>query len=282
MRVLPVHPNLSDWDAKMEGPGTVRMGFRNIIKIRQEDVGNLVRERETRSFSDVLDFIQRTRFPRVVIENMALANLFECFGLMRRDTFWSSIDFQSLYDRQQMEQMPLFGETKSKVPTPKVTFKKMSLFEEILADHEALTYSLHGNIMKAVRLEKIPLPMTTSEVLKKLQKDRVVTVVGLVIVIQRPPTARGNCFLTLEDEFGTMDITVKAELFESCKQTIANHRFLQITAKVQVSGTFRSLLAIKVEKLRGIDLDGMKPNEPGEHPRSLSGLSEEYQITGSQ
>jgi error-prone DNA polymerase len=156
--VLPIHPNISMWDATME-KGSVRMGFRDVVKIREEDVKVLIQERDQRPFSDLLDFVQRSRLPRTVIENMALAGLFECFGLSRRDTFWSTVDFQSLFDRSMTEQLPLFAELDRAVKTPQTKFRAMSLFDEILADHEAFGYSLHGNIMKAIRLEKIPLPM---------------------------------------------------------------------------------------------------------------------------
>jgi error-prone DNA polymerase len=120
--------------------------------------------------------------------------------------------------------------------------------------------------------------MTTSVVLQKLSRDRVVKVAGLVIAIQRPPTAKGNCFITLEDEFGTMDVVVKLEVYEKCKEIIAGNRFLLITARVQVGGIVRSLLALNLERIEGVSALNAKPNSPGEHPRSLSILSEEYMI----
>ncbi len=284
--VRPIHPNLSDWDAKMEGSRTVRMGFRNVRQIRQSDIqwmsaGNerelqekdystkisaaelnshfqsIEVERKKAPFSGLQDFMHRTRFSRNVIELMAMANVFAEFGQDQRHTLWESLKVQSLLGKKSKScpaQLSLF--TKDSATNFKNDlFKEMTLFEEISADYKALGYSIHGNAMAALRKTCPSLPKLNSAQTKTLRHGQPTEFAGILTVLQRPPTAKGVAFLTLEDEVGSLDFILKKETYERFEGVIRNHRFLNIQGKIQRTGTGISILVQKVLSFRANNSD---------------------------
>ncbi|MDR3608644.1 MAG: error-prone DNA polymerase [Oligoflexia bacterium] len=280
VKVLPIHPNLSDWDAKMEGPRgsmAVRMGFRNVRRIREEDIrwmnesnerelteGDyktavteeelyrhflvLQEERKSAPFTDLYDFIRRTRLSREVIELMSMANAFECFGQDRRHTFWQSIGHYGLFEKKDAAQLSLFErDPSSQSSTPLFPiFDEMSLFEAISADYRALGYSIEGNLMTALRKSMPELPKLTSAKAKKLKHRSRVHYAGILTALQRPPTAKGTAFITLEDDKGSLDLILKKEVYEKFEAEIRNSRFLIIQGKIQRMGAGVSVLVSEV------------------------------------
>jgi error-prone DNA polymerase len=273
VRVLPLNPNLSHWDAVLEAPKTVRMGFRNLKKIREENVNQLLVERSIKPFKSVEDFIYRTRFSKDVIENMAIGNVFECFGLDRRHTFWQSLEFGALVgalcEKRDREQLSLFtDEAASEKPLP--LFSAMSLLEETTADYRKMGYSLNGNYMRALRLEFPWLPPLTSVQLKKLPAKEFVRYAGTLIVNQRPPSAKTTGFITLEDEFGTVDLILRGEIYDRYKPVFQNSRFLIIEGHIQRQGRGVNVLVNNVESFA--ENRSRKPETNLQSPRGLTSL----------
>ncbi len=268
--VVPLQPNASVWDAVMTPSRAVRMGFRNIRKIRERDVLFMMEERARRPFSSLQDFVARNRFSREVIEFMAMGDVFQCFGLDQRHTFWSSLEFGALFQGGE-SQGSLFREVEA-LPRTEAIFASMTLTEEILSDYRSLSYSLRGNLMKGIRLENRELPPLTSADLKKLKRGKQVIFAGLLTVIQRPPTAKGVAFITLEDETGTIDIIVKKDIYETYQAVIRGSRFLIVEGSVQRQGTGVSIIARQFSSFAAGTL--RRPNAPGEYPRSLGPILE--------
>jgi error-prone DNA polymerase len=265
--VLPIHPLISKWDATMEEVlendkpenGTpesgstpkktlaVRMGFRNLRQLNRESYEVMELEREQKPFTDLLDFVQRTRFSREVIELLSLADAFSCFGLDQRHTLWTSIEHQSLFDRAETDQLPLFTDTKKiDLHSVKQTFQEMTLYEQMIAQYHAMGFSIKGNLMHAIRHDHPRLPKATSQTLRETRADQYLTVVGILMVIQRPPTAKGTCFITLEDEFGSMDVILRPKVFEEFRSVISSSRVLQLSGRVQVAGEAHTMMITHV------------------------------------
>jgi DNA polymerase III alpha subunit len=129
-------------------------------------------------------------------------------------------------------------------------------------------YSTHGNLMKAIRAENPHLSPSTSATLHSAADGTLLRVSGILMVIQRPPTAKGTCFITLEDEFGSMDVILRSEIFERYRDIISNSRILQLSGRVQVGGTAHTLMVDHVEApalthhIRGKNVyHGMHPRE---------------------
>ncbi|MBC7385144.1 MAG: error-prone DNA polymerase [Cryobacterium sp.] len=275
VKVLPIHPNLSDWDAKMEGQGRVRMGFQNVRRIREEDIRWMSAEKERElqegdiqtkitqdemkahflvleveraqePFSSLYDFVKRTKLSREVIELMAMADVFSCFGSDRRHTFWQSISYHGLFRRAESSQLSLFEKDPALESSSDELFPKMTLFQTIVADYRALGYSVDGNLMTALRKSMPTLPKTTSVQAKSFPHGKRIHYAGILSVNQRPPTAKGVAFLTVEDDEGSLDFILKKEIYERYEPIIVNSRFLELKGSVQRSGTGISIIVSEV------------------------------------
>ncbi len=244
--VLPIHPHVSVWDALMEGPKTLRMGFRNVRKIREENVLELVSERKKRPFQSIEDFIARTHFDREVLSNLTIANGFECFGIDRRHSFWKSLEFKNLLGRHKpSNQLSLFDESLELAEEAPI-FDPMTKLEEAVIDYRVTGYSLQGSLMKLLRLELPHLPSMHSKLLKTISKNKTVSFPGILLVDQRPPPAKGFGFITLEDEFGTIDLVLRPEIYDAYKKIFRSSRFLIVDGRLQRYGDQITILADKI------------------------------------
>ncbi len=268
VKILPMDPNLSDWDARLEAPQTLRMGFRNLKAVPKEQVLEMMVQR-LKAFTSVEDFIYRTNFSREALENMAIADVFACFHLDRRHSFWQSLEFSTLCGKKADKQLSLFNE-QAGFEQDLELFDAMSLLEQTSADYRKTGYSLHGNFMRALRMEFPWLPSLTSVELKKIPAQKQVQFAGTLIANQRPAAAKGTGFLTLEDDKGTVDLILKEEVYEKYKPVFQNSRFLIVQGKIQRSGRGVTVLVTQVESFAV--KRSLKPESNMANPRSLSSL----------
>lgn len=245
--VLPIHPNKSMWDATLEGPRAIRMGFRNVAKINEDDVSEMIKSRNLRAFDSIEDFVSRSTFSRSVLDHLSIANAFECFGMDRRHSFWKSIEFKNLLGQKtELKQLSLFDE-ETKLENNLSTFSGMTQIEAANIDYKMLGYSLDGSLMKHLRLEVPHLPPLNSKLLKNVMRNKTVTVAGILLVDQRPPPAKGFGFITLEDECGTIDTVLRPEVYDKYKPVFRSSRFLIFTGKVQKLDDAVTLIVETVE-----------------------------------
>jgi error-prone DNA polymerase len=269
VKVLPVHPLKSAWDAVMEGERTVRMGFRDIRKIREEDVQELIEERAKKSFTSIEDFIARTNFDRFALHNLAIANAFECFGIDRRHSFWKSLEFRNLVDKnpEAGPQLSFFDENYQAEATPKI-FAAMTDLEEAVIDYRTMGYSLKGSLMKQLRLELPHLPSGTSRTIRTVKNGQTFHCAGILLVDQRPPPAKGFGFITLEDEFGTIDLVLRPAVYDKYKPVFRSSRYLMVAGKIQRTGDH---IVIKADHIESFALvETVRSHQPT--PRMLNAL----------
>jgi error-prone DNA polymerase len=245
------------------------MGFQNVRKMREETVASLIEARNIRSFTSIEDFILRTRLSKDVLENLAMTNAFQCWRIDRRHSFWQSIEFQALLGKSEEGQLSLFDETNPFKARTDI-FPQMSLLEEQTIDYRKKGYSLDGNFMRGLRLEMLHLPSLTSTQARRLTKGKSIRYAGILTVLQRPPPANGTAFITLEDEWGSVDLILRSETYEKYKMVIKGSRFLVVEGKVQRKGSGMSILVSNVESFS--DITTNRPVEPGESPRSVGRL----------
>ncbi len=246
VKILPVHPNFSVWDSVREAPGTIRMGFRNIRGIRREHFEQMVQERNHALFDSLHDFLKRTYFSKNVIETLALSDVFTCFGLDQRHSFWKSIELRNIFEQRNETQLSLFSQSDWKPLPQNTTFRSMSLSQEIHEDYQGMSYSLRGNWMKGIRAENPDLPTITSEEIKNLPHGTFTTYAGVILVIQRPPTAKGVAFITLEDEIGSVDLVLFKNVYEEYAHSIQTSQFLVVYGKIERRGKSVSMLVQRV------------------------------------
>lgn len=272
VKFLPIHPNKSNWFCYLEDGNTVRMGFSHVRKIKQFDFEQLHQERMNKPFVTLEDFLARTSFHKDVLENLALANAFECYGHDQRHTFWNWLELSKLTKRNTYEaQLSLFTEV-YKSDQSANQFRSLSTLEKMNLDYETKGYSLDGNLMKGLREKYRSLPASRSRTIKLKPHGERAFFAGLLTVFQRPPPAKGTAFLTLSDEMGTVDVIVRPEVYEKYKAVLKSTRTLYVEGKIQRKGSNANILADHIENFSSSI--SQKPLRPQAHPREMKGIVE--------
>ncbi len=230
--------------------GGIRIGFRYIQGISAEEIRNLTEARNLKPFQNLFDFLNRSKLRKNMVHRLALGDGFRTFGYDQRSALWSILYFHYLVGHPSEVQLSLFSEMQNQ-PTqndPK-NFLALSEYESIQADYQSFGLSVRGHPMKALR-ERFPqIPRLTTAMAKKLPPKRWLKIGGLSVVLQRPPTARGTAFATIEDETGFLDLIFHAKTFEKFKDLILDHGLLIIYGRLQKEGFSVSLIVQKVAVL---------------------------------
>jgi error-prone DNA polymerase len=241
VEVKPVHLNHSDWDCRMEGKA-VRLGWRVVKGLHQEEAEGLM---AARPFTGVEDFLRRVALRRDVLLRLAMGGTFEPFGLAPRDALWQVLEYQR---RREPVQGDLFRDLPVAGAKSVHRFQALDDFTRIQEEYEAFSLSTHGHPMLALR-QMLPLPKLTTAAAKKLGNGAHVSIAGLTLVRQRPPTAKGMTFSTLEDEFGFLDIAIPPDRWERLKPVFLEHCFLAVSGKLQREKNSYSLMVSSLRPL---------------------------------
>lgn len=232
IQVLPVDVNASLWDCTLEHkdghakassrhPFAVRLGLRFVKGLSRAAAVRIVAEREKQAFSDVGDFAHRTALTAAELFTLAQLGALESFGLERRDAMWQVLALD------QSNELVKYTEHKLSVPS----LVPMSDYEKMVADFRVsdVTTGPHPFTFIRDRLNGV----TPAFKLASLPHGHYVRVAGLVIVRQRPGTAKGICFATLEDETGFTNIVIMPDLFRKYRRLICTATFLVVDGRLQ-------------------------------------------------
>lgn len=231
VEVLPVDINHSHWDNTLEELRgrycVLRLGFRQVKSLNEEDMKVLVEGRK-QGYASIND-LREAGLTNAVLENLADADAFRSIGLDRRQALWEvSVKDKpvAIFTRQSLQDPE---EKNVKLPT-------MTMSEHVVHDYAATTLSLKAHPVSFVResLEKLRVRTTAS--LSSARDGDTVKVAGLVLVRQRPGTASGICFITLEDETGTANLVVFQNLFDQYRKEIIQARLLMAEGQLQREG----------------------------------------------
>lgn len=259
--------NMSTWDhlledarnmkaATPEGGGThaLRLGFRQIKGFRKEDAAHLATVRG-RGFDSVRDFYFRTGFSVKVIEKLARADAFRSIGLDRRTALWATQGLgASTGARSAVEDLPLFNRAMNDnnanmQKEAEIALPSMPLGEHVVEDYSTTKLSLKGHPAAFIRHDLKARGFITAEELKTHPANHLVSLAGLVLVRQRPGTASGVIFATLEDETGVMNIIIWPKLFEAERRTVIGSKFLGVVGMVQREESVIHVIARQVANL---------------------------------
>lgn len=251
VRVLPVCIHKSQWDCTMEN-GAIRLGFRIVKGIAEKDVGDLIHERETLRFSSVLDFVKRSHLRKDVLERFALAGRLSSRNCNPRQVLWALLEYENLLENKThktCEQLSLFNEFfEPESEASEAQFSPLNDFEKIQQDYATFSLSMHGHPMGQLRSLK-RVPKIHSRRLRSLPSGSQVSVAGLILVRQKPPTAKGVVFSTLEDEFGFVDLILHQKVYETHKEVFLNHCFIIAKGTLQRDSRTVSLLVNQVDPI---------------------------------
>ncbi len=269
VEVRPVDINHSSWDATLE-PETpaperrpvharhraqeksirtacaVRLGLRQIKGLKEADADLLVAARR-HPYHDIRDLWLRSGLARSTLERLAEADAFRSIGLDRREALWR---VRALDEAAAAERPPLFGDDPDLFSgEPSVALPAMAKGEHVVNDYRTLALSLKAHPVSFVRAELACRRIIECTRLTDLSSGRRVTIAGLVLVRQRPGTAKGVIFQTLEDETGIANVIVWPKTFERYRTIVMGSRFVAVTGKVQSEQGVIHVIADRLEDL---------------------------------
>jgi error-prone DNA polymerase len=207
VEVRPTDVNHSAWDCTLERVGAaahaVRLGWRLVDSLGEGCARQIVAARAAGPFASWADFVRRTGFRASALTRLARADAFRSLGLSRREALWQALARQ--------ETAPLFDGLEDEPPAP---LPRMSPQQEVIADYQAGGFSLRDHPLRFLRDQLRQRRVVTAAELATLEADRRYRVAGLVLMRQRPSTAKGITFVTLEDETGTANLIVHQTTWE--------------------------------------------------------------------
>ncbi|CUH67366.1 Error-prone DNA polymerase [Thalassovita gelatinovora] len=237
--IRPICVNSSGWDNSLErcpdGQLALRLGFRQIKGFREEDAGWIVAARGN-GYPDPESLWLRAGLRPAVLERLAEADAFAAMGLTRRDALWQVKTIRA------PAPLPLFSDPidGESVREPQVDLPQMHLGEEVVEDYVATRLSLKAHPMELIRPDLPGLVLHCDLTSAPLQGC---SVCGLVITRQRPGTASGVIFLTLEDETGVSNVIVWPKVYECYRSIVMGGRLLKVTGQLQREGIVTHLIA---------------------------------------
>jgi error-prone DNA polymerase len=266
VEVRPIDINLSDWDCALEdGPRAaerlhrrhasmrddiltthaVRLGFRQITGFSEAD-GKAIESCRGRGFDSVRDLWLRTRLRPAALETLAEADGFRSLGLDRRAALWAVRALQRSGDK---DNLPLFAHAAMAELEPDAALPPMPPGEQVIEDYRHLRLSLKAHPVSFLRAELRRRGILRHEELASIPSGRRVTVAGLVLVRQRPGTASGVIFMTLEDETAIANIIVWPSLFERFRAVVLGARLIGVTGTLQSESGVMHVVAERLEDL---------------------------------
>ena len=269
VEIRAVDVNCSGWDCTLE-PGTdgthaVRLGFRLIHGLNEDEMTKLIAARDN-GFSSIERMAAMAGVSRFTIERLAEADAFRSLGLDRRAALWAArrLDVIGAQPARRIGSamteaaLPLLTPHLSDelFPEEAVALPAMPLSEHVVEDYVATGLSLKEHPVRFFRDRLTRLGALPNAGLRSddLHQDLRVTVAGLVLVRQRPGTAKGVIFMTLEDETDIANIIVWPKAFEKNRRIVMTARFLAVRGRLQRAG-----LVIHVVAENFVDLSAELP-----------------------
>lgn len=231
MQVLPVDVNFSEWDNTLESKGgkywAVRLGFRQVKGLREDDMMILVTMRD-QGYQHT-DQLRAAGVPEAALERLADADAFRSLGADRRTALW---EVAALADRP----IGLFdGQVSETVLEDTVPLPLMTRGEHVVQDYVSTGLSLKDHPIGLVRGQLTRLRNVRVSDLARYKDGDFVRLAGLITVRQRPGTAKGVLFMTLEDETGSANLVVWQQLFDTYRKEIVQSKLLMVAGKLQVA-----------------------------------------------
>jgi error-prone DNA polymerase len=225
--VRPVAVEASEWWSFVDADGALRLGYHLV-----RGFGDLQRVRveralgERRAFEDLIDFARRTRLERDALESLAAAGAFACWHPTRRDAMWA---LRGLSEREARGELGRSMEIENE---PRPALRALTAVETTQLDLRATGVSATQPIAHFRPLLDAQGVLPTNR-LAAMPKNLVCRVGGMVITRQRPGTAKGFVFLTLEDEFGLVNVIVRPDVYERNRRAVRGAYSLIVEGTLQ-------------------------------------------------
>jgi error-prone DNA polymerase len=239
LEVRPVDVTRSDWPATVEGTA-MRLGFLSVKGFREAAARRLVEARRSRPFESVDDLAARAQLAREELATLADIGALAPLGFTRRGALWEA-------ERAARPPGPLWsGQRGAPEPSP---LREMTTEEELVADYRGMALTVGPHPLTFRRAALARHGVTPAAGLAALADGQRVRVAGQVIVRQRPGTAKGFVFLSLEDETGVANAIVRPPLFERQRAVIVHEPFLLVEGLLQHQDGVMSIRAQRIRPL---------------------------------
>ena len=239
VEIRPIDVNKSSWDCSLEETGgkyhAVRLGLRMTRGLSEKDGNFLVAARGARPYQTIPELARRAGLGTGALVRLAKADAFASLGLSRRLASWA---IKGLRD----EALPLFeaAEQRAQAIVPEqieeaVSLPAMTRGREVVEDYRSHGLSLRPHPLAFLRSELAGREISPCGALREAKDGSRITVSGLVMVRQRPGSAKGVMFITLEDETDIANLIIWPSLFDRQRRVILGAQMLACRGKVQAA-----------------------------------------------
>ena len=249
----PVDVQHSDWDCTLEDQGhahpAIRLGLRMIKGFRETDGRRIEAARAQGLFRDVAELARRAGLEPAALERLADAGALQALVGHRHQARWDVASVEA--------QLPLFADVPGVQEAP-VALPVPSVGQNLQADYASLGTTLGPHPLALLRSRLERLRCRSSKALQEVEHGRPVIVVGLVTGRQRPGTASGVTFVTLEDEFGMVNVVVWRDLAERQRRVLVGSQLMQVKGRLERVGEVSHVIAGHLQDmtplLHGLDV----------------------------
>lgn len=253
IEVRPVDVCHSDWDCTLEPDAgealAIRMGLRLVRGLAEADARRLMQARAQRAWRDVEDVCLRAGLDARARAHLADAGALRALARDRHQARWQVAAVQP--------QLPLFADVDA-VPEGDVELPVPSVAENLMADYQTLGTTLGPHPLALLRSRLRALGCRSSHELQGVEHGDNIAVAGLVVGRQRPQTASGVTFVTLEDEHGMLNVVVWRDLAERQRRALVGSQLLKVSGRLEQENGVRHLIARRLEDvsplLQGLDV----------------------------
>lgn len=239
VEVRPIDINYSYWDNTLEEKSgkynAMRLGFRQIKGLRQEEM-SILTESRLKPYTSINELMD-VGVSLASLERLADADAFRSIDLDRRQALW---EVSALADRPTGIYQGQASESETETG---INLPYMSLSEHVVHDYGTTSLSLKAHPVSFVREKLTSLGIVKAKDLLDIADGAMVKISGLVLVRQRPGTAAGVCFITIEDETGSANLVVFKSLFDKYRKEILRATFLMVEGKLQREGEVTHVIA---------------------------------------
>jgi error-prone DNA polymerase len=205
----------------------LRLGFRQVKGMREEDINVLLKAR-TATYKSI-DELRHIGLSESTLKQLADADAFRSIGVDRREALWE-------ISKKDTAIGVFEGQPNDDHDEQEVMLPRMKESEHVVQDYATISLSLKAHPVSFVREKLEQLHVINIHSLPNCTNGQIIKIAGLVLVRQRPGTAKGVCFMTIEDETGFANVVFFEKLFEKFRKEILQSRLIMVEGKLQIEG----------------------------------------------
>jgi error-prone DNA polymerase len=247
-QIKSLHPRHASMANDIRTTHALRLGFRQISGLSEEH-GRIIEEKRGAGYDSIRDLWLRTGLHPAALEKLANADAFRSLGLSRRDALWAIRALQRSGDK---DDLPLFARVRMPEMEPDVALPPMLPGEEVVEDYRHLKLSLRKHPVSFLRRDLDARGILPNDALTRTPSGRNVTIAGVVLIRQRPGTAKGVIFMTLEDETGIANTIVWPKTFETFRPVVLGARLVSVTGTLQNEKGVIHVVAERIDDLTAL------------------------------